>query len=157
MNLNRRTFIKIGSLAAANLGALPISSLAGSATTRPTRLLQGFMSPPDEVKSSCYWWWFNGLVDKEGITRDLEEFRAKGMGEVLLVNSAGGLGGVPFPQGAKLFSDEWKVLYRHAMAEAKRLGIAVGINLSSGWCMGGPVITPVNSARWLLPAQLDVR
>ncbi len=157
MNLNRRTFIKIGSLAAANLGALPISSLAGSATTRPTRLLQGFMSPPDEVKSSCYWWWFNGLVDKEGITRDLEEFRAKGMGEVLLVNSAGGLGGVPFPQGAKLFSDEWKVLYRHAMAEAKRLGIAVGINLSSGWCMGGPWITPENSGRWYLQSQLDVR
>jgi len=157
MNPDRRSFIKTGALAAASLSVFPISSLAGSAGIRPTRLLQGFMSSSDEVKSSCYWWWFNGVVNKEGITRDLEEFRAKGMGEVLLVNSAGGLGGVPFPQGAKLFSDEWKALYRHAMAEAKRLNIAVGINLSSGWCMGGPWITPENSGRWYLQSQLDVK
>lgn len=70
------------------------------------------------------------MINEEGITRDLEEFRAKGMGAVLLVNSSGGLGGVPFPQGVKFLSDEWKALYRHAMKEAKRLKIAVGINLS---------------------------
>jgi hypothetical protein len=117
---------------------------------------RNFASPPGSVKSSCYWWWFNGLVDKEGITRDLEEFHAKGMGEVLLVNSAGGLGGVPFPQGARLFSEEWKELYRHAMSEAKRLDIAVGINLCSGWCMGGPWIKPENSGRWYLQSVLEL-
>lgn len=146
-------------LAAANLAILPATTFGdkgGAPGNGPQRLLHGFMSPSDEVKSSCYWWWFNGLIDKEGITRDLEEFRAKGMGEVLLVNSAGGLGGVPFPQGAKLFSDEWKELYRHAMKEAKRLNIAVGINLSSGWCMGGPWIKPENSGRWYLQSEFDV-
>lgn len=97
------------------------------------------------------------MVDKEGITRDLTAFRAKGMGGVLLVNSAGGLGGVPFPQGARLFSEEWKELYRHAMKEAKRLGIEVGINLSSGWCMGGPWIRPENSGRWYLQSELHVQ
>src|SRR5690606_20602311 len=105
----------------------------------------------------CYWGWFNGLVEKEGITRDLEEFREKGMGGVLLVNSSGGLGGVPFPQGAKFLSDEWKELYRHAMKEAKRLNIEVGINLSSGWCMGGPWIEPENSGRWYLQSELQVQ
>jgi hypothetical protein len=125
--------------------------------SRYPELLDGFLNPPGQMRSSCYWWWFNGLVDKEGITRDLEEFRAKGMGEVLLVNSAGGLGGVPFPQGARLFSDEWKELYRHAMKEAKRLNIEVGINLSSGWCMGGPWITPENSGRWYLQSELEVQ
>ena len=117
---------------------------------------RSFTAPPRNVRSSCYWWWFNGLVDKEGITRDLEEFHAKGMGEVLLVNSAGGLGGAAFPQGARLFSDEWKELYRHAMSEAKRLDIAVGINLCSGWCMGGPWIKPEDSGRWYLQSELDV-
>ncbi|MCP6037268.1 hypothetical protein NL368_28415, partial [Klebsiella pneumoniae] len=67
-----------------------------------------FLDPPDESKSSCYWWWFNGRVDKEGITRDLEEFKNKGIAEVLLVNTAGGLGGVPYPQGAKFLSEDWK-------------------------------------------------
>ena len=130
------------------IGSTPLLSL--------TELGDNFATPPGSVKSSCYWWWFNGLADKEGITRDLEEFHAKGMGEVLLVNSAGGLGGVPFPQGVRLFSEEWKELYRHAMSEAKRLDIAVGINLCSGWCMGGPWIEPRDSGRWYLQSELDV-
>ena len=28
-------------------------------------LSQCFENPPDSVKPSCYWWWFNSLVDKE--------------------------------------------------------------------------------------------
>lgn len=128
----------------------------GVAVVSMLDLRKNFLHPPDAAKSSCYWWWFNGLVDKEGITRDLEEYRAKGMGEVLMVNSAGNLGGVAYPQGVKLFSEEWKELYRHAMQEAKRLKIEVGINLCSGWCMGGPWITPENSGRWYLQSELAV-
>lgn len=164
MKIERRNFIKISSVATASLallgpkgsaailnGDLPEVSLAGQ-----TDLTKNFVTPPDASRSSCYWWWFNGLVDKEGITRDMEEFRSKGMGEVLLVNSAGGLGGVPFPQGAEFMSEEWKELYRHAMKEAKRMGIDVGINLSSGWCMGGPWIKPENSGRWYLQSELSL-
>jgi len=160
--MNRRKFILTSTLTSAHLALL--------AQTRPWwqtrteqflvdqgKLLAGFIQPQDAYKSSCYWWWFNGLVDEAGITRDLEEFRAKGMGAVLLVNSAGGLGGVPFPQGAKFLSDEWKALYRHAMKEAKRLGIAVGINLSSGWCMGGPWIDAKHAGRWYLQSTLQVQ
>ena len=164
MKLERRNFIKISSVATAGLallgakksaallnGDLPELSPAGQAD-----LAKNFVTPPDASKSSCYWWWFNGLVDKEGITRDMDEFRSKGMGEVLLVNSAGGLGGVPFPQGAKFMSEDWKELYRHAMKEAKRVGIEVGINLSSGWCMGGPWIKPENSGRWYLQSEMSL-
>lgn len=163
MKLERRNFIKISSIATANLtllrlngfGAILNNDLRDKNTSIALEDLErNFITPPDESKSSCYWWWFNGLVDKEGITRDMEEFRAKGMGEVLLVNSAGGLGGVPFPQGAKFMSEEWKELYRHAMKEAKRMKIDVGINMSSGWCMGGPWIEPENSGRWYLQSEL---
>lgn len=159
METGRRNFIKIGAVGTLNLTLL---SIGGSAALleKPhqgqNELEKNFLHPPDASKSSCYWWWFNGLVDEEGITRDLEEFREKGMGEVLLVNSSGGLGGVPFPQGAKFLSEEWKALYRHAMKEAKRLGIAVGINMSSGWCMGGPWIKPEDSGRWYLQSELSL-
>ncbi|ACU06077.1 glycosyl hydrolase [Pedobacter heparinus] len=152
MKLGRRNFIKISSIGALNLSLFSVDGLATIPDLSP--LEKNFIHPPDASKSSCYWWWFNGLVDEAGITRDMEEFRAKGMGEVLLVNSAGGLGGVPYPQGAKFMSEEWKALYRHAMKEAKRVGIAVGINMSSGWCMGGPWIEPENSGRWYLQSEL---
>jgi len=160
MQLNRRKFLQAGSAAA--LGSVLTRSRATASILQGISILgladmsRNFATPPDSVKSSCYWWWFNGLVDKEGITRDLEEFYAKGMGEVLLVNSAGGLGGMPFPQGARLFSEEWKELYRHAMSEARRLDIAVGINLCSGWCMGGPWIKQEDSGRWYLQSELEV-
>jgi hypothetical protein len=150
MKMNRRKFIQCGS-AAAFASALPaswsIGALVNPVPAPPLSLLTDFTNPPHFVRSSCYWWWFNGNVDKEGITRDLEEFHAKGMGEVLLVTSADGLGGAHVPQGARLFSEEWAALYRHAMSEAKRLDIAVGINLCSGWCMGGPWIEPRDSGR----------
>lgn len=160
MKLNRRKFLQTGSMAvlgSAMAGYKPATAvIEGVSVFSLAELSRNFARPPRSVRSSCYWWWFNGLVDKEGITRDLEEFHAKGMGEVLLVNSAGGLGGAQFPQGARLFSEEWKALYRHAMSEAKRLEIAVGVNLCSGWCMGGPWIKPEDSGRWYLQSELDV-
>lgn len=160
MKISRRKFIALGSLAAPGTILLKSRALAavveGVPVVNAAALRAGFLHPPHEARSSCYWWWFNGLVDKDGITRDMEEFHAKGMGEVLLVNSAGGLGGIAYPQGAKFMSDEWKEFYRHAMKEAKRLNIGVGINLCSGWCMGGPWIEPENSGRWYLQAELPL-
>jgi hypothetical protein len=161
MTISRRKFIAIGTVAgsgAALLNTKTVAAVIGSVPALGMATLQAnFLTPPDATKSSCYWWWFNGRVDKEGITRDLEEYRSKGMGEVLLVNSAGGLGGVPYPQGAKFMSEEWKELYRHAMSEAKRLKIGVGINLCSGWDMGGPWIKPEHAGRWYLQSELSVK
>ncbi|PST83387.1 glycosyl transferase family 2 [Pedobacter yulinensis] len=161
MALNRRTFIRLGTLATAGCALHDTLLYATVPAVQPENRAVGvlrkhFLEPPDASKSSGYWWWFNGRVDRNGITRDLEEFHNKGIGEVLLVNTAGGLGGVPYPQGAKFLSDEWRALYRHAMSEAKRLNIGVGINMSSGWCMGGPWIEPQDAGRWYLQAEMEL-
>ncbi|WP_316767226.1 glycosyl hydrolase [Pedobacter frigiditerrae] len=162
MKTSRRKFIKIGSVAAASIPLLNLESKA-ELFVEPTPkypvvsgLEKGFLSPPQATKSACYWWWFNARVDKEGITRDLTEFREKGIAEVVMINSAGGLSGVPYPAGVPFLGEEWKELYRFAMKEAKRVGIDVGINLCSGWSMGGPWIKPENSCRWYLQSQLTV-
>lgn len=155
--MKRRNFLKISGLAGFHTAFahnVPLKAALG--INAPGSLFENFISPHESFRASCYWWWFNGLVDKEGIRRDLQEFRNKGIGGVLLVNSAGGLGGVTIPQGAKLFSEEWKELFRFAMKEARRLGIEVGVNMSSGWCMGGPWIKPENAGRWYLQSTLEV-
>lgn len=41
-------------------------------------LSKTFPAPPDSAKPSGWWFWFYNLMDKEGITRDLTEFKAKG-------------------------------------------------------------------------------
>jgi len=162
--INRRKFIQLSSLTAVNIVVLNSGRAAQLLNYDPddpaatlSLLESTFLSPPNETRAGGYWWWFNGLINKEGITRDLEEFRDKGIGNVLLVNSAGGLGGVPYLQGEKFLSKEWKALYRHALKEADRLGIEVGVNLSSGWCMGGPWIKPENSGRWFLQSTLNLK
>ena len=154
--MDRREFIKTGSFATLNMAVLGSSfgTTACQTTTCPSfdRLAASFDTPPAESLAGCYWWWFNGVINKAGITRDLEEFRDKGINDVLLVNSAGN----KMPVGVQFLSEEWKALYRHALSEAKRLRIQVGVNLCSGWCMGGPWITPEMAGRWFLQSELRV-
>ena len=57
-------------------------------------LEKNFVNPPDSAKASGYWWWLNANVDKEAITRDMDEFSAKGIGSVLLVCSGNWAGPV---------------------------------------------------------------
>jgi len=158
MPVNRRKFIQLSTLSAANIGLLALARKTGlamrAASLRKEHLYRNFLSPPQPYQPGCFWWWFNGLVSREGITRDLKAFREKGIGEVLLINTAGGLGGAQMPQGARFLSDEWRALYRYALQEAARLGIAVGVNFSSGWCMGGPWIPPEHAGRWFLQSRL---
>lgn len=165
MHITRKRFIQLGSLGFAHAGIpswLKANSISPAITDPASdaavdTLYRQFTAPGQQFQSGCFWWWFNGLVSKEGITRDLEGFKAKGIGEVLLINSESGLGGAAMPQGYRLFSDEWRAMYRHALQEAARLGITVGVNLSSGWCMGGPWIKPKNSGRWFLQSRLELK
>jgi hypothetical protein len=155
MKINRRKFLKTTAIASASI---PFFNSQGMALFIEAggELAKIFASPGDDYKAGCYWWWFNVLVDKEGITRDLEEFKQKGIYHVFLINTKGGLGGADFPQGAKLFSQEWEELYTHTISEATRLGLEIGVNMSSGWCMGGPWIKPEDSGRWFLQSKLTV-
>jgi len=125
-------------------------------TGSATRLSKVFLSPPDSVKPSGYWWWINANVDKEAITRIMEEFKDKGIGAVLLVSS----GNWPSPatfRGPRFLSDEWRELYKHALREAYRLGFKVDVNIAPGWNMGGPWITPENACRWFLQSQTTLK
>ena len=111
-----------------------------------------FVNPPDSAKPSGYWWWLNANVDKEAITRDMNEFRAKGMGSALLVCS-GNWCGPNDVRGPAFLSDEWRELYKFALKEANRVGIKVDVNIVPGWNMGGPWVTPDKACRWFLQSE----
>ena len=94
------------------LGAVVLFSSAGTQAPAQETLVSVFDHPPASAGPSCFWWWFNSLVDKEGITRDLEEFKAKGMGGVTLVCTGNDYGVAPMPRGPVFLSPEWLELYR---------------------------------------------
>jgi hypothetical protein len=126
-----------------------------SAPTAIDPLARDFQSPPDESKPWCYWWWLNGAASQEGITRDFEEMRKQGIRGALLFDA--GEAGPDAPRGPKFMSNEWRALYKHAVREADRCGIALTVNLCSGWNAGGPWVTPEYAAKKLVSLRTVVK
>ena len=130
--------------------------IADAQTFAATTLDQNFVAPPDSAKPRVYWFWLFNRVDKAGITRDLEQFKAKGISGVNLICNGGYAGLAPLP-GVKYQSPEWWELFRHAVREAKRLNIELGFNFSSGcWVMLGPWVTPDNAMKKVVQTDLNV-
>ena len=119
------------------------------------RLQRDFLTPPDDSKPWCYWWWLNGAASKEGITRDFEEMRKQGIAGALLFDA--GIAGSEAPRGPRFMSAQWRELYRHALHEANRHGIVLSVNLCSGWNAGGPWVTHEHAAKKLVSAQTLVQ
>lgn len=103
-------------------------------------LARNFMSPPDSAKPRVYWFWIYNRVTKEGIERDLTEFKKKGISGVNLICNGGYAGKEPL-LGVKFLGKEWCELFRFAVTEANRLHIEIGFNLAGGWTMMGPSVT----------------
>jgi hypothetical protein len=118
----------------------------------------GWQNPPSESRLFAYWWWLNGNVTKESITRDLEEMKAKGFGGAVLIDAGGAnqWGNAQVPHGPTFFSPEWRELYKHTLHEANRLGLEISLNIQSGWNLGGPIVTADDAAKKLVWSESRV-
>lgn len=119
---------------------------------------QGFAKPPREAGVRCWWWWLNSNVTKEAITRDLQEMKAKGFSGAMIFDAGGAnqQGNQQVPPGPLYGSEKWRELYKHALKEAKRLGLILGLSIQSGWNLGGPNVTPEFAAKQLTFSQIQV-
>lgn len=120
--------------------ALLGASIAASAAA-PT----DWYEPTVENRPFVRWWWLGSAVDPEGLTYNLEEFAAKGLGGVEITSIYGVKGNeandIPY------LSDKWMEMLTHTTREAGRLGLQVDMNNGTGWPFGGPDVTPDFSAR----------
>ena len=141
-------------------GLVLVAALAVPILSAPSRdvLREGFTNPPPEARLRCYWWWLNGNTTEAAITRDLEEMKAKGYGGALLVDANGSeqQGNRAVPAGPMFGSPAWRVLYRHALQEAARLGLEISLNIQSGWNLGGPLVKPEQAAKLLTFSRVAV-
>ena len=137
---------------------LSSSAPAGSPELTLAKLRQGFATPPAEARLRCYWWWLNGHTDKVTITHDLEEMKAKGFGGALLVDANGSdqNGNQNIPAGPAFASPAWIELYTHALREADRLGLEITLNITSGWNLGGPDVTPDQASKVLTWTRTEI-
>ena len=129
-------------------GLLAAGAFIGSRANAAS-LDDGWQNPPNEARLRAYWWWLNGNVTSNSITRDLEEMKAKGFGGAVLIdaNGADQSGNATVPHGPDFFSPAWRALYKHTLNEANRLGLEISLNIQSGWNLGGPTVTKDDAAK----------
>ncbi|MFM2092738.1 MAG: hypothetical protein RLZZ127_3227, partial [Planctomycetota bacterium] len=130
--------------------------LPGSAVAAEDALAAAFRAPPAASRPWTYWFWIDGQVTAEGITADLEGMRQAGIGGAVIfeVNAGKGLRSLASPAATPFLSDAWRGLWRHAIAEAARLGIAITMHQSPGWCgSGGPWIPQERAAQRILVSE----
>jgi hypothetical protein len=121
--------------------------------------LAGQFPSPDAVYGvNCWWWWLNGNVTKEVITRDLEAMKSRNFHGAMIFDAGGESqdGNREVPAGPLFGSAEWLELFVFALDEAKRLGLEIGFNIQSGWNLGGPRVTSQYAAKQLTIAETNI-
>ena len=125
--------------------------------TAPLEL--GFRNPPHSAGVRAFWWWLNGNVTKEAITRDLEEMKDKGFNGALIFDAGGASqqGNRQVPAGPLFAGPEWTKLFVHAAKEAKRLDLELSLNIQSGWNLGGPRVSEEEATQRLIWTKTEVK
>lgn len=132
---------------------LPSGSNYPVKTKSIEELEKDFAQLSPKARPYTYWFWMNGNITKEGITKDLEAMHRIGVGGVF--NLEGGTG---IPKGPVTYlSKEWSELKAHAIKEAARLGIDYVMHNCPGWSSsGGPWVTPEHSMQKLTWREQEV-
>ena len=133
-------------------------SLISNSHAAPSALEQDWNNAPPDARLRAYWWWLNGNVTKESITRDLEQMQAKGFGGAVIFDADGSSqdGNAEVPHGPTFFSPAWRELYKHTLREADRLGLVISLNIQSGWNLGGPMVTAEDAPKKLTWSEIRV-
>lgn len=119
-------------------------------------LSQRFENPPLATRPRCYWYWMDGNISKEGITKDLEAMKRVGIGGAYIGVISGQSGSPPKPE-PKALTDPWWNFIEHAIREGSRLGIDIGLFNSPGWSQsGGPWVKPDQAMRHLTLTETRV-
>lgn len=112
-----------------------------------------FLIPSEDNTVWCYWYWIGDDISKEGITKDLEAMKEVGIGGAFIgnINPGGKDGKVP------MLSENWWDHMVHAVNEAKRIGVDIGVFNCPGWSQsGGPWVKPDMAMRYVTYSEVKV-
>ncbi|XOV91041.1 MAG: glycosyl hydrolase [Bacteroidota bacterium] len=118
-------------------------------------LEESFIDPQDSVKPWVFWFWINGNISQEGITKDLESMKEVGINGVTWMEVSG-----PWwaPQGPiEAGSKEWHDAMQWAISELDRLDMEMALSIDFGYGSGGPHITPDISMQELVWSRTEVQ
>jgi hypothetical protein len=128
-------------LLSTTVALLPVAP--AHSTDATDALEAGWNAPPLSARPKALWPWINGNTDLAEITHELEEAKAKGMGgfDIWDIRPVVDDDKV-VPAGPAFMSAPSVDAISHAVREATRLGLEIGLVVSSGWNAGGSWTTP---------------
>ncbi|MDR1814743.1 MAG: hypothetical protein LBR18_07860 [Tannerella sp.] len=114
----------------------PFGLLQAQGTTETLlSLSQKFSAPTDEYRPYALWQWMGTNFSKEGITKDLEAMNEAGIGGAYIFHVGARTNSKWATQTYR--SEAWWDALRHAAAEAKRLGMHIGMHNTPGYTVTG--------------------
>lgn len=128
--------------------------LFGQQPDGASTLKEDFKNPPSTSAPGVYWYFMDGNLSREEMTKDLESMKEVGIRNLIFLEV-----GIGVPRGPVDFmSEAWQDLYVHAVREAERLGIKILLGAGPGWCgSGGPWVTPQESMKHLVYSETEIR
>jgi pimeloyl-ACP methyl ester carboxylesterase len=118
-----------------------------------------FMNPPMEARPGAFWDWMNGDVDLDRITFELQEMKAKGMSgaEIWDIGVIRTHPEEKVPAGPAFLGPESLKAVNHAIEQADRLGLHLGMVASSSWNAGGSWVKPEQSMKGIYHSDITVQ
>jgi len=151
MHFNRTRFLFLLS------AWMVFSGCTGEEEKRINQLREGFTTPPVEARPRALWDWVDGNFQMEEITREMEEAARMGMGgfDIWDVRSVVDEDSI-MPAGPPFMGDESVKAICHAINEADRLGLDLGLIIASGWNAGGAWTLPEHQTMGLYSSVAEV-
>ncbi len=144
--MTKSTFILVVLTGLIQLSTRP---LIGQNSLAYQTVSEAFKNPPASAHPKVYWWCLNGNIDTITAKQEFLEMKRAGIGGFDFFEI-----GVPkedtmIPGGPAFLSDESLKIIRFAVREAGKLGLEMGLNLSSSWNAGGAWTLPKNAGKSL--------
>jgi len=132
---------------------LVVTGIVQQSAAQTAELKKGFLNPPASAKPGVYWYFMDGNMTAESMTKDLEAMKKAGIGNLIFLEVNVGI-----PRGKVDFlSDEWQKLFAHAVKEAERLGIEITLGIGPGWTgSGGPWVPAKQSMQHLVSSTVNI-
>jgi len=134
-----------------------LAAILVALNARAGELERSFAVPPEGTRPRCYWYWMDGHITREGITKDLDAMKCVGIGEAY-IGIISGQSGMPANPGPKALTEAWWDNIEHAVREGGRLGVDIGLFNSPGWSQsGGPWVKPEQAMRYVVLPETRLR
>jgi hypothetical protein len=138
----------------AGVGVLSAATASAHADLSREEMMDSFLDPPMDCRPHTRWWWMGNAIRKEDLTWQLEQMREQGLGGVEQIT----MGEVYEKGNHPYLSEEYLDLVRHAIQEAKRLGMEFSLNFGGpGWVIAGEWVPPEDRSKNMVPTSVDLQ